>query len=195
MVSTLTLLALASGAIALQVTSPSKSSVWTVGDSETITWDTVSSDQDSFNIYLSNMASYPSTTILLASDVSSSDGSATIDGSKLTPGVAFTINFTNGTETEQIYAQSSQFNITESTTSSSSSAASSASSTASSTGKSSSSATATGTASDSTASATGSSTGTSTGASASSTSATSTSGAGKIVAGWMGLAAVAALAL
>ncbi|ROW04813.1 hypothetical protein VMCG_04849 [Cytospora schulzeri] len=121
MVSTLTLLALASGAIALQVTSPSKTSVWTVGDSETITWDTVSSDQDSFNIYLSNMASYPSTTILLASDVKSSAGSAKIDGSKLTPGNAFTINFTNGTETEQIYAQSSQFNITESTTSSSSS--------------------------------------------------------------------------
>lgn len=106
MVSTLTLLALASGAIALQVTSPDKSTVWTAGDSETITWDTVSSDQDTFNIYLSNFASYPTTTVLLASDVSSSSGSAKVDGSKLTAGNAFTINFTNGTETEQIYAQS-----------------------------------------------------------------------------------------
>lgn len=106
MVSSLTLLALASGAIALQVTSPTHSDVWTVGDSETITWSSVSSDQDTFNIYLSNMASYPTTSILLASDVSASDGSAKIDGSKLTVGKSFTINLTNGTETEQIYAQS-----------------------------------------------------------------------------------------
>ncbi|ROW11805.1 hypothetical protein VPNG_05033 [Cytospora leucostoma] len=106
MVSSLTLLALASGAIALQVTSPSKSDVWTVGDSETITWSSVDSDQDTFNIYLSNMASYPTTSILLASDISSSDGSAKIDGSKLTVGNSFTINLTNGTKTEQIYAQS-----------------------------------------------------------------------------------------
>lgn len=106
MVSTLTLLTLVSGALALKVTSPDKTTVWTVGDSETISWDAVSSDQDTFNIYLSNFASYPTTTVLLASDVSSSAGSAKIDGSKLTAGNAFTINFTNGTETEQIYAQS-----------------------------------------------------------------------------------------
>ncbi|KUI59652.1 hypothetical protein VP1G_06922 [Cytospora mali] len=227
MVSTLTLLALASGVIALQVTSPTSSDVWTVGDSETITWNTVSSDQDTFNIYLSNMASYPSQTILLASDVSSSAGSAKVDGSKLVAGKSFTINFTNGTETEQIYAQSNQFNITaststsssssqgsSSTTSSSSSSSSaaasssasaaattssssassseSASSTASSTDKSSST-TATGTASESS---TAKSTGTATGTAASkSSTAAATSGAGKIVAGWMGLAAVAALAL
>lgn len=103
----LSLLALAAtSASALKVTSPTSSDVWTVGDAQTVTWETVSSDQDTFNIYLSNMASYPSTTILLASDVSSSAGSADIDGSKLTTGTAFTINFTNGTETEQIYAQS-----------------------------------------------------------------------------------------
>lgn len=103
----LSLLALAAtSASALKVTSPTSSDVWTVGDAQTVTWETVSSDQDTFNIYLSNMASYPSTTILLASDVSASAGSADIDGSKLTTGTAFTINFTNGTETEQIYAQS-----------------------------------------------------------------------------------------
>lgn len=106
MVSSAVILALASVAAALKVTSPSSSSVWSVGKDETVTWDAVTSDQDTFNIYLSNMASYPSTTILLASDVSSSAGSATIDGSKLTEGDSFTINFTNGTETEQIYAQS-----------------------------------------------------------------------------------------
>lgn len=109
MVSSAVILALASVAAALKVTSPSSSSVWSVGKDETVTWDAVSSDQDTFNIYLSNMASYPSTTILLASDVSSSAGSATIDGSKLTEGDSFTINFTNGTETEQIYAQSVSF--------------------------------------------------------------------------------------
>lgn len=103
----LSLLALAAtSASALKVTSPTSSDVWSVGDAQTVTWESVSSDQDTFNIYLSNMASYPTTTILLASDVSSSAGSADIDGSKLTTGTAFTINFTNGTETEQIYAQS-----------------------------------------------------------------------------------------
>lgn len=103
----LSLLALAAtSASALKVTSPTSSDVWTAGDAQTVTWETVSSDQDTFNIYLSNMASYPSTTILLASDVSADAGSADIDGSKLTTGTAFTINFTNGTETEQIYAQS-----------------------------------------------------------------------------------------
>lgn len=106
MVSAALVLALASAAAALKLTSPTSSDVWTVGEDQTVTWDVVSSDQDSFNIYLSNMASYPSTTILLASDVESSAGSATVDGSKLTAGDSFTINFTNGTETEQIYAQS-----------------------------------------------------------------------------------------
>ncbi|PSR97252.1 Ser-Thr-rich glycosyl-phosphatidyl-inositol-anchored membrane family-domain-containing protein [Coniella lustricola] len=107
----LNLLALAAVAAALEVTSPSSNSVWTVGDSQTVTWDSVSTDQSSFNIYLSNMVNYPSTTVLLASDVSTSAGSATIDGSKLTAGDSFTINFTNGTNTEQLYAQSNQFNF------------------------------------------------------------------------------------
>lgn len=115
MVSSFVLLALASAAAALQLTSPSSSSVWTVGESQKITWNTVSSDQDTFDIYLSNMVSYPSTTILLASGISASAGSATIDGSKLTAGNAFTINFTNGTKTEQIYAQSVSLDIVQRT--------------------------------------------------------------------------------
>lgn len=106
MVSFLVILALASAAAALQVTSPSKSSVWTVGESQTITWDSVSTDEDTFSIYLSNQVEYPSISTLLVSDVDSSAGSATIDGSKLTAGDSFTINFTNGDKTEQIYAQS-----------------------------------------------------------------------------------------
>ncbi|KAK7738354.1 hypothetical protein SLS53_006165 [Cytospora paraplurivora] len=271
MVSSLTLLALASGALALQVTSPTKSDVWTVGDSETITWDSVDSDQDTFNIYLSNMASYPTTSILLASDISTSDGSAKIDGSKLTAGNSFTINLTNGTKTEQIYAQSVKpvqhhrvhflvfllglfvdvflcvvlrnwfvfhhaFHLNvflfrvilicglfrvlcciflhlnfsrqdlflhcipsfyrnaarqiKAPVVPSTNSSPTASSTSSETGKSSS-ASATGTSSsDSTASSTGTSTKTS-----ATKSSTPTSGAGKVVAGWMGLAAVAALAL
>lgn len=106
MVSSVTFLALVSSALALQVTSPDKSTVWAAGTSETVKWDTVSSDQTTFNVYLSNMVSYPPTNILLASDVSSSSGSLTVDGSKLVAGNAYTINFTNGTKTEQIYAQS-----------------------------------------------------------------------------------------
>lgn len=112
MVSFLSLLALAATAAALKITSPSKDDEWRTGSEQTIKWDAVSSDQDTFNIYLSNMASYPSTTILLASDVSSADGSYTIDGSKLTKGTSYTINFTNGTESSQIYAQSVSFTKT-----------------------------------------------------------------------------------
>ncbi|KAJ4397720.1 hypothetical protein N0V93_001955 [Gnomoniopsis smithogilvyi] len=201
--SILSVLAFAAAVSALKVTSPTSSDVWTVGDSQTVTWETVSSDQDTFNIYLSNMASYPSTTILLASDVSSSAGSADIDGSKLTSGDSFTINFTNGTETEQIYAQSNQFNITEGSSSSSSSSSSASSTAASSTSSGSSTATATdssSTASSTATSASGSSSGSSSSSSTatgsgSSASSTSSSGAGKIVAGWMGVIAVAVMAL
>lgn len=106
MVSSLTLLALASGALALKVTSPDSNTIWSTGEKQTIKWDTVSSDESSFNIYLSNKATYPPTDVLIASDVASSDGSYDIDGSKLTDGDSYTINFTNGTKTEQIYAQS-----------------------------------------------------------------------------------------
>lgn len=106
MVSSLTLLALASGALALKVTSPDSNTIWSTGEKQTIKWETVSSDESSFNIYLSNKATYPPTDVLIASDVASSDGSYDIDGSKLTDGDSYTINFTNGTKTEQIYAQS-----------------------------------------------------------------------------------------
>ncbi|CAN8101218.1 unnamed protein product [Discula destructiva] len=189
MVSMLSILTFAATVAALKITSPTSDDVWSTGESQTVTWDHVSTDQDSFNVYLSNMASYPTTTILLLSDVSASDGSATIDGSKLQTGDSFTINFTNGTETEQIYAQSNQFNITEGTTAASTSSAAAASSTApSSTGSS----TATATDATSTAASTGSAT--SSGSSASSSSS-ATSGAGKIVAGWMGVIALAAMAL
>lgn len=106
MVSSLALLALASGALALKVTSPDSNTIWSTGEKQTIEWESVSSDESSFNIYLSNKATYPPTDVLLASDVETSAGSYEIDGSKLSNGDSYTINFTNGTKTEQIYAQS-----------------------------------------------------------------------------------------
>ena len=71
MVSSLTLLALASGALALKVTSPDSNTIWSTGEKQTIKWETVSSDEPTFNIYLSNKATYPPTDVLLASDESS----------------------------------------------------------------------------------------------------------------------------
>lgn len=109
MVSSLTLLALASGALALKVTSPDSDTIWSTGEKQTIKWESVSSDESSFNIYLSNKATYPPTDVLLASDVATSEGSYEIDGSKLTNGDSYTIDFTNGTKTEQLYAQSVSF--------------------------------------------------------------------------------------
>ncbi|KAG8163294.1 hypothetical protein KVR01_006591 [Diaporthe batatas] len=220
MVSSLALLALASGALALKVTSPDSNTIWSTGEKQTIEWESVSSDESSFNIYLSNKATYPPTDVLLASDVQTSAGSIDVDGSKLSTGDSYTINLTNGTKTEQLYAQSNQFNITEgsspssasstalasSTASSSSTAAdstaasstaSAASSSASATGTSSSSseeASSTASSSSGSSSASGTATGSSSSSSSTSTSA-ATSGAGKIVASWVGVAALAALAL
>lgn len=104
MVSIIALITLVATAAALKVTYPTESDVWKTGESQTITWDTVSTDPSVVDVYLSNMASYPTTSILLASDVSASDGKLTIDGSKLAVGTAFTINLSNGST--QIYAQS-----------------------------------------------------------------------------------------
>ncbi|KAL5878138.1 hypothetical protein ACKVWC_007289 [Pyricularia oryzae] len=176
MVSSLAILALASSALALKVTSPDSNTNWSSGEKHTIKWETVSSDQPTFNIYLSNKVTYPPTDVLLASDVKASDGSFEVDSGKLPAGNDFTINLTNGTKTEQIYAQSNQFNVTGasptasgsgSTTKPTSAGASGASSTASGTGSA---------------------------ASATSTKA-SNSANGKMVASWIGAAALAVLAL
>ncbi|KAI6382232.1 hypothetical protein MCOR25_000821 [Pyricularia grisea] len=208
MVSSLALLALASGALALKVTSPNSNTVWSSNEKHTITWESVSTDQTSFNIYLSNKVTYPPSDILIASDVQASAGSYEVASGKLPAGNSYTIDFTNGTKTEQIYAQSNQFNVTGGSSSSSSSSSSSTSTTA--TGSS--------TGADSTATASTTST-TSSGSSSSATSTAKTSGAsdasstatgssasataskaansanGKMVVSWMGAAALAALAL
>lgn len=118
---------LCSSALALMITSPNQGTVWRTGESQSITWNTVSTDQPTFNVYLSNFASYPTQTILLAENVAAGSSPLSVDGSKLVVGQAFQINFTNGTRTEQIYAQSNQFNIVQGTASPSSSAAASSS--------------------------------------------------------------------
>ena len=210
MVSSLAILALASSALALTVTSPDSNTNWSSGEKHTIKWETVSSDQPTFNIYLSNKVTYPPTDVLLASDVKASDGSFEVDSGKLPAGNDFTINLTNGTKTEQIYAQSNQFNVTGGSSSSSSSSSSSTTKTASgsstavsSTGADSS-ATASPTASGSgsttkptSAGASGaSSTASGTGSAASATSTKASNSAnGKMVASWIGAAALAVLAL
>ncbi|TLS21421.1 uncharacterized protein PpBr36_10142 [Pyricularia pennisetigena] len=209
MVSSLALLTLASGALALKVTSPDSNTNWSAGEKHTIKWESVSSDQPTFNIYLSNKVTYPPTDILIASDVKASDGSFEVESGKLPAGNSFTINLTNGTKTEQIYAQSNQFNVTGGSSSSSSSSSSktaSGSSTAVSSTRADSSATASPTASGSgsattakptSAGASGSSsTATGSGSAASATSSkTPNSANGKIVVSWIGAAALAALAL
>ena len=116
---------LCSSALALMITSPNQGTVWRTGQSQSITWNTVNTDQPTFNVYLSNFASYPTQTILLAENVASGSSPLSVDGSKLVAGNAFQINFTNGTRTEQIYAQSNQFNIVQGTAASSSASSSS----------------------------------------------------------------------
>ncbi|KAI6382233.1 hypothetical protein MCOR25_000821 [Pyricularia grisea] len=179
MVSSLALLALASGALALKVTSPNSNTVWSSNEKHTITWESVSTDQTSFNIYLSNKVTYPPSDILIASDVQASAGSYEVASGKLPAGNSYTIDFTNGTKTEQIYAQSNQFNVTGASTTSttSSGSSSSATSTAKTSGASDASSTATGSSASATA------------------SKAANSANGKMVVSWMGAAALAALAL
>ncbi|TLD32768.1 hypothetical protein PspLS_00048 [Pyricularia sp. CBS 133598] len=205
MVSSLALLTLASGALALKVTSPDSNTNWSAGEKHTIKWESVSSDQPTFNIYLSNKVTFPPTDVLLASDVKTSDGSFEVDSGKLSVGKDFTINLTNGTKTEQIYAQSNQFNVTggSSSSSSSTSKTASGSSTAVSSTGADSSATASPTAggSGSTAKPTSagasgsSSTASGSGSAASATATKTPNSANGLVVSWIGAAALAIFAL
>ncbi|BCR98680.1 GPI anchored serine-threonine rich family protein [Aspergillus luchuensis] len=171
------LLPLAAFVGALEVTSPKKGEDVDLSSSFTVTWDTVSTDPSTFDLYLVNNAVYPTVEKKVASDVDTSKGSYTVSGlSGVTDGSGYQINLLSTSSTNSgILAQSEQFTVeggsSSTTTASASMTTSASSSSSSSTGTS----TGTDTSSTSSSSSTGSSSITTASTSTSSTSSSSTS--------------------
>ncbi|RAK94017.1 hypothetical protein BO79DRAFT_241620 [Aspergillus costaricaensis CBS 115574] len=171
------LLPLAAFVGALEVTSPKKGEDVDLSSSFTVTWDSVSTDPSTFDLYLVNNAVYPTVEKKVASDVDTSKGSYTVSGlSGVTDGSGYQINLLSTSSTNSgILAQSEQFTVegasSSTTTASASMTTSASSSSSSSTGTS----TGTDTSSTSSSSSTGSSSITTASTSTSSTSSSSTS--------------------
>ncbi|RDK41455.1 hypothetical protein M752DRAFT_327572 [Aspergillus phoenicis ATCC 13157] len=153
------LLPLAAFVGALEVTSPKKGEDVDLSSSFTVTWDSVSTDPTTFDLYLVNNAVYPTVEKKVASDVETSKGSYTVsDLSGVTDGSGYQINLLSTSSTNSgILAQSEQFTVEGGSSSSSTTTASASMTT-----------------SASTSSSSASSTGTSTGTDTSSTSSSST---------------------
>ncbi|PWY74938.1 hypothetical protein BO83DRAFT_416758, partial [Aspergillus eucalypticola CBS 122712] len=131
------LLPLAAFVGALEVTSPKKGEDIDVSSSFTVTWDSVSTDPTTFDLYLVNNAVYPTVDKKVASDVETSKGSYTVSGlSGVTDGSGYQINLVSTSSTNSgILAQSEQFTVeggSSSTTTASASMTTSASSSSSS---------------------------------------------------------------
>ncbi|KZT62338.1 hypothetical protein CALCODRAFT_479231 [Calocera cornea HHB12733] len=118
-------------ALAIQVTSPTQSTIWLSGSSsQTISWSSVVTDPTSFAIVLVNQdrSVLPTNDILLADNVSTTAGTTTVTypSGSWPVGNAFQVNLIRSSEdTSTIYAQSNDFNITSSAASSTSSSSSS----------------------------------------------------------------------
>ncbi|KZO93199.1 hypothetical protein CALVIDRAFT_260155 [Calocera viscosa TUFC12733] len=114
-------------ALAIQVTSPTQSTLWSSGaTSQTISWSSVVTDPTSFAIVLVNQdrTVLPTNDILLADNVSTSAGSVSVTypGGTWPVGDAFQVNLVAASDqTSTIYAQSNDFNITSTAASASSS--------------------------------------------------------------------------
>ncbi|KAJ5929775.1 hypothetical protein N7454_006725 [Penicillium verhagenii] len=115
---------------ALTVTQPEKGADIAPSSSVDVKWTSVDTDAKSFDIYLVNNAVYPSVNKKLASDISTSDGSHTVDIGNLADGQGYQINLmSDATENTGILAQTGQFNITGSASKSSTTSSGSTTST------------------------------------------------------------------
>jgi len=112
MLSQTVLLALLSTSSALMITSPTKNQLWDLSKENTIVWNSVNTDPQTFDIYLSHMSASPPSNTLLVANENKDAGSYTVKGLQLPIGEAYQINFVAHDKPEQIYAQSQQFNTT-----------------------------------------------------------------------------------
>lgn len=112
MLSQVTILAFASSALALQITSPGQNTLWDLSETNEIKWNAVNTDPQTFDIYLSHMAAHPPSNTLLSANQNKDSGSFTVKDLQLPVGTTYQINFVAHDKPEQIYAQSQQFNTT-----------------------------------------------------------------------------------
>ncbi|KAJ6072976.1 hypothetical protein N7467_011061 [Penicillium canescens] len=112
-VNVVSLVALATTAAGLVVTSPRIGEKIDPDRPLTIKWQSVQTDPDTFTIELVNQNVYPSTTEIVAEDVDSSKGSYTVKAKSFTDvdvGKGYQINFLSNSN--GILAQSQQFGVT-----------------------------------------------------------------------------------
>jgi hypothetical protein len=123
-------LAFASAALAITVTSPVKGAEWDLSKDNKITWDSVSTDPSTINIVLVNMAVNPSVSLTIANNIPVSQGSYDLKNlvNAPAPGDSYQINLENSVQ-QGILAQSQQFTVEKSSNSNSQSSASSTEST------------------------------------------------------------------
>ncbi|KAJ5189360.1 Cell wall beta-glucan synthesis [Penicillium cf. griseofulvum] len=113
-INVISLVALATTASALLVTSPRIGEKIDPDMPLTIKWQTVATDPETFTIELVNQNIYPPTTEVVVEDVDSSRGSYTVKAKTFTDvddGKGYQINFIS--PTSGILAQSQQFGVTE----------------------------------------------------------------------------------
>jgi len=123
----------ATTAFGLSVTSPVEGAFWDASqNTQTVGWNSVSTDPTNFTVVLVNMVVYPNTNAVLKQNVLTSSGSTSVTApsSGWPTGKGFQINLVQNNPTGvAILAQSQQFNITGTSTPSSSVSSSSRSST------------------------------------------------------------------
>jgi len=171
-------LAFASAALAITVTSPAKGAEWDLSKDNKITWDSVSTDPSTINVVLVNMAVNPSVSLTIANNIPVSQGSYDLKNlvNAPAPGDSYQINLENSVQ-QGILAQSQQFTVEKSSNSNSQSKSASASASSSSASKTS------GSSTSSTSSATGSASKTASTGAASANTVFQSTGLGALVMG------------
>ncbi|KAK6218429.1 extracellular proline-serine rich protein [Colletotrichum tabaci] len=97
---------------AIEFTSPSLNSTVTKGSSYELTWNTVDTDPSVFSIFLVNFVNWPPSYTLLAQDIETAAGAASVKvPCSALNSYGYQFNAINGTNVYVIYAQTSKFSI------------------------------------------------------------------------------------
>ncbi|KAK1496479.1 extracellular proline-serine rich protein [Colletotrichum cuscutae] len=98
---------------AIEFTSPSANSTVAKGKSYELSWNTVDTDPSTFSVFLVNFVNWPPSYVLLAQDLETAAGSASIDVPCSTLNSdGYQFNAINGTNVYVIYAQTPKFSVT-----------------------------------------------------------------------------------
>ncbi|GJC87306.1 hypothetical protein ColLi_10144 [Colletotrichum liriopes] len=97
---------------AIEFTSPSLNSTVTKGSSYELTWKTVDTDPSAFSIFLVNFVNWPPSYTLLAQDIETAAGAASVEvPCSALNSYGYQFNAINGTNVYVIYAQTPKFSI------------------------------------------------------------------------------------